>query len=146
MNKQYYYQIMSLEDLPGEEWKTIEVATLYSISNFGRVKAETCEKWHSNSKRLRFYPAHIMAQGINNMGYLIVSLINNNGKLKMAQIGQIFLKDFMMRVEIKKCKELDKQHRANIMEEARHIAYDFKRWGFRLKIFSLHQHKGWAIK
>lgn len=41
MEKQkYYYQILSLEDLPGEIWKTIDVAPLYSVSNFGRVKAE----------------------------------------------------------------------------------------------------------
>lgn len=86
---------MSLEDLPGEEWKTIEVATLYSISNFGRVKAETCEKWHSNSKRLRFYSAHIMAQGINNMGYLIVSLINNNGKLKTYRVNRLVAEAFI---------------------------------------------------
>lgn len=62
----------------------------------------------------------------------------------MVQNGLIFLKDFTMRLEIKKEKELDKQHRTDIIEEARHIAYDFKRWGFRLKIYPLHPYKGWA--
>lgn len=94
MNKQYYYQIMSLEDLPGEEWKTIEVASLYSVSNLGRVKAETCEKWHSKSKRLRFYPSHIMAQGIN-MGYLIVTLVNNQGKIKTYRVNRLVAQAFL---------------------------------------------------
>ncbi len=49
-----------------------------------------------------------------------------------------------MKLEIKIRKELDKQHREKIIEEARHIAYDFKRWGFRFDIFPLHPHKGWA--
>ncbi len=93
MNKQYYYEIMTLEDLPGEEWKTIEVAPLYSVSNLGRVKAETCEKWHSDSKRLRFYPAHIMAQGINN-GYLVVTLVNDKGKRKTYRVNRLVLEAF----------------------------------------------------
>ena len=59
MNKQYYYQIMSLEDLPGEIWKTIDIAPLYSVSNFGRVKAETCEKWHSKSKKSHKNPPSV---------------------------------------------------------------------------------------
>lgn len=94
IHKQYYYQIQTLDDLPGEEWKTIEVAPLYSISNFGRVKAETCEKWHSESKQLRFYPSHIMRQGINNKGYLLVSLMNNSGKRKTYRVNRLVLEAF----------------------------------------------------
>lgn len=95
MNKQYYYQIMSLEDLPGEIWKTIDIAPLYSVSNFGRVKAETCEKWHSKSKKLRFYPAHIIKQSINNKGYLVVSLINNKGKHKTYRVNRLVANAFL---------------------------------------------------
>lgn len=93
MKKQYYYEIMTLDDLPGEEWKTIKIVPLYSVSNLGRIKAETCEKWHSDSKRLRFYPAHIMAQGINN-GYLVVTLINNKGKRKTYRVNRLVLEAF----------------------------------------------------
>lgn len=49
-----------------------------------------------------------------------------------------------MRTELKQQKELDEQYRANILKEARHIQYDFKRWGFRLDIFPLHTYNGWA--
>lgn len=95
MEKQkYYYQILSLEDLPGEIWKTIDVAPLYSVSNFGRVKAETCEKWHSKRKTLIFYPAHIIKQSLNNKGYLIVNLINNQGKKKTYRVNRLVLEAF----------------------------------------------------
>ncbi len=49
-----------------------------------------------------------------------------------------------MKPETKKIKELDRQHREKIIKEARKIAYDFKRWGFRLDIFPLHPYSGWA--
>ncbi len=49
-----------------------------------------------------------------------------------------------MKPEAKRRKKLDKQHREKIIQEARYIAYDFKRWGFRLDIFPLHPYKGWA--
>lgn len=94
MNKQYYYEIMTLDDLPGEEWRPIDVAPLYSVSNLGRVKAETCEKWHSNSKKLRFYPAHIQSQG-NNNGYLVVTLINNKGKRKTYRVNRLVANAFL---------------------------------------------------
>lgn len=49
-----------------------------------------------------------------------------------------------MKPETKKIKELDRQHRVRIIQEARKIEYDFKRWGFRLNIFPLHPYCGWA--
>lgn len=49
-----------------------------------------------------------------------------------------------MKPETKKIKELDRQEREKITQEARKIAYDFKRWGFRLDIFPLHPYSGWA--
>lgn len=49
-----------------------------------------------------------------------------------------------MKPETKRIKELDRQQREKIIREARKIAYDFKRWGFRLDIFPLHPHTGWA--
>lgn len=95
MEKQkYYYQILSLEDLPGEIWKTIDVAPLYSVSNFGRVKAETCEKWHSKRKTLIFYPEKIISQG-NNNGYLVVSLVNNTGKKKTYRVNRLVANAFL---------------------------------------------------
>lgn len=94
MNKKYYYQIMSLEDLPGEVWRTIDVAPLYSVSNLGRVKAETCEKWHSKRKTLMFYPESIISQG-NNNGYLVVTLINDKGKRKTYRVNRLVAHAFL---------------------------------------------------
>lgn len=94
MIKKYCYQILTLEDLPGEVWKTITYAPLYQVSNMGRVKAVTYEKWHSESKRLKFYPEHIMKQGINNKGYLVVSLINDEGKHKTYRVNRLVLEAF----------------------------------------------------
>lgn len=62
----------------------------------------------------------------------------------MAQNGLKFLKGFTMNPETKRIKELDRQQREKIIQEARKIAYDFKRWGFHLDIFSMHPHTGWA--
>lgn len=94
MNKQYYYQIKSLENLPGEEWRKIDVAPLYSVSNLGRIKAEACEKWHSKRKTLIFYPAKIISQG-NNNGYLVVSLVNNTGKRKTYRVNRLVANAFL---------------------------------------------------
>ena len=47
-----------------------------------------------------------------------------------------------MKPETKRIKELDRQHRERIIQEARKIEYDFKRWGFRLNIFPLHPYCG----
>lgn len=49
-----------------------------------------------------------------------------------------------MKSDTKRIKELDRQQREKIIQEARKIAYDFKRWGFRLNIFPLHPYSGWA--
>lgn len=94
MHKQYYYQIKDLEDLSGEEWRKIDVAPLYSVSNLGRVKAEACEKWHSKRKTLIFYPAKIISQG-NNNGYLVVTLINDKGKRKTYRVNRLVANAFL---------------------------------------------------
>lgn len=49
-----------------------------------------------------------------------------------------------MKSDTKRIKELDRQQREKIIQEARKIAYDFKRWGFRLNIFPLHPYSGWT--
>lgn len=49
-----------------------------------------------------------------------------------------------MKPETKMRKELDTQQRDNIIQEARMIKYQFKRWGFQLKIYPLNPYSGWA--
>lgn len=88
-----YHLIMSLEDLPGEEWRRIKGCSLYSVSNMGRVRAESYEKWYSDSRRFQFYPTHIMAQGKNG-NYLIVSLVNDMGNKKSYRVNRLVLEAF----------------------------------------------------
>lgn len=49
-----------------------------------------------------------------------------------------------MKPETKRRKELDEQERLKIIHEAKHISYDFERWGFEIKTLPLHPHNGWA--
>lgn len=49
-----------------------------------------------------------------------------------------------MKPEIKRNKELDRQQRDSILQEARTIKYQFKRWKFQLKIYPLNPYSGWA--
>ena len=88
-----YHLIMSLENLPGEEWRRIKGCSLYSVSNMGRVRAESYEKWYSDSRRFQFYPTHIMAQGKNG-NYLIVSLVNDMGNTKSYRVNRLVLEAF----------------------------------------------------
>ncbi len=85
----YYYNEKQLEDFPGEIWRVIEECPLYLVSNLGRVKAKDYEKWHINSKRLIFYPSHIMAQCFNKKGYLITHLIDKNGKDRTFRVNRL---------------------------------------------------------
>ena len=41
-----------------------------------------------------------------------------------------------MKPETKRIKELDRQHREKIIQEARKIEYDFKRWGISTQYIS----------
>lgn len=92
---EHYYLIMSLENLPGEIWRTIKGYSLYEVSNMGRVKAKAYEKWESGEtrKQLAFRESHIMAQGIC-YGYLVVSLIGDDGKRRTIRVNRLVLQTF----------------------------------------------------
>ena len=49
-----------------------------------------------------------------------------------------------MKPETKRIKELDRQQRDSVIQEARIIKYQLKRWGFLLKIYPLNPYSGWA--
>lgn len=91
----YYYKEKQLEDLPGEVWKVIEHAPLYRVSNLGRVKATTYEKWHNNGRRLNFYLTHINAQCFNKQGYLVTTLIDKNGKKHTFRVNRLVAEAFI---------------------------------------------------
>lgn len=49
-----------------------------------------------------------------------------------------------MKKETKRIKEFKKEKKAEIQELARSISFQFKRWGFELKIEDLNPSHGWA--
>lgn len=87
--KKYYYEFLQMEDFPGEEWRVIEDAPLYLVSNLGRIKTKTYEKWHNKSRKLSFYPSHIVKQTPNAYGYLVVCLINKHGKKQVFRVNRL---------------------------------------------------------
>lgn len=85
----YYYNEKQLEDFPGEVWRTIEECPRYLVSNLGRVKAKNYEKWYNQSQKLKFFSEHIVAQCFNKQGYLIVHLVDKNGKARMFRVNRL---------------------------------------------------------
>lgn len=49
-----------------------------------------------------------------------------------------------MKEETKRIKEFKQEKKAEIQEQARSIGFQFKRWGFDLKIEDLNPSQGWA--
>ena len=80
-------KIKNVIDLPGEEWRVIKNAPFYMVSNLGRVKAITYEKW--TGKRLIYRKAHIMKQTLNAYGYLVVHLINKSGRKQVFRVNRL---------------------------------------------------------
>lgn len=87
----YYYEFLQMEDFPGEKWRVIKDAPLYLVSNLGRVKSKTYEKWYGKGKkqRLVFYKSHIKKQTPNVNGYLVVNLINKYGKKQVFRVNRL---------------------------------------------------------
>lgn len=63
-----------IEEQKNEVWRDIPNFRMYQVSNLGRVKRKTHEKFHSGNKRLVFYPEQIMKQSRDKNGYLIITL------------------------------------------------------------------------
>ena len=80
-------KIKNVIDLPGEEWRMIKDAPFYMVSNLGRVKAITYEKW--TGKRFIHRKAHIMKQTLNAYGYLVVHLINKSGRKQVFRVNRL---------------------------------------------------------
>lgn len=72
------YKNLSLEDLPGEEWREIpEGDGMYFISNLGRIKSvDTIRKF---GLKKRHHKAKILKQFPNWQGYLSCFISNKNG-------------------------------------------------------------------
>lgn len=93
MNNEVNKILLKVDDLPGEEWRTIEDFPLYSVSNKGRVKRNRYERFYERDKSLRFYPESLMKQQKYN-GYMLVTLIHF-GKRKELRVNRLVAKAFI---------------------------------------------------
>jgi len=91
--KKYCYEYLCIEDLPGEEWKRIENYPLYQVSNFGRIKSITYERFVSNGYTA-FHTEKIMRQTIGKKGYLYVT-IRENGKRHTLLVSRLVANAFI---------------------------------------------------
>lgn len=85
--------ILTVENLPGEEWKDIPDYGLYQVSNKGRVKRVPHEKFYLKDKSVRFYPEKLMKQQLCN-GYYCVTLIGEKER-KELRVNRLVAKQFI---------------------------------------------------
>ena len=87
-------------DLPGEEWREIKGFPFYCVSNKGRVKRITYEKFYPNG-HLVFYPEMLIKplktkqNKRNPKVYLRVNILNKYGKMKTVNIHRLVAKAFI---------------------------------------------------
>lgn len=86
-----------------EEWKPIEGASRYEISNFGRVKS--LERWTPIGKNgnMRFRPESIMVGCDFGHEYLKVNLMYDDGKVRNKKIHRLVLEHFVSNPHNKPC-------------------------------------------
>jgi len=113
------YQNLSLEDMPGEIWKDIPGwGNHYQSSNLGRIKSSA----ELNSRGYRIYP-HIMRQGFNQKGYLVVHLYYK-GKRLCTSVGRLVLMAFESNPENKPCVDhIDTNKTNNRIENLRWVTF-----------------------
>lgn len=88
------YKNLSLEDLPGEEWRdVVGYEGLYKVSNLGRVKS--LPKDIRRGSGIYHRGCIIMKPIINGNGYYQVTLFSNNNKKKIRLIHNIMLEAFV---------------------------------------------------
>ena len=72
---------LSLEDIEGEEWRILDdTENRVSVSNYGRVKRNSCEIWYAGTSH--YYKSFIYKSRSIKCGYLVVavSISKNNCK------------------------------------------------------------------
>lgn len=85
---------LSLEDLPGEEWRDIEEAKgSFMISNYGRVKA--LSRIRANKSSSKVWHEKIRRLGFNKKGYPSISLTVNCKRVLTSSVHRIVAKAFI---------------------------------------------------
>lgn len=84
----HYYEFMQIESLPGEEWRPIKNYPLYQVSNLGRVKSITYERYVAKLGRVFYYHERILKQATDSKGYLRVG-IYKDGKRHTLRVNRL---------------------------------------------------------
>lgn len=86
------YKNLSLEDLPGEEWRdVVGYDNKFMVSNMGRVKM--LERKVLANKSIKTIKEHILKQHVSTKEYLYVHLWSDNKK-EMQYVHKIVLSSF----------------------------------------------------
>ena len=86
------YKNLSLEDLPGEEWRdVVGYDNKFMVSNMGRVKM--LERKVLANKSIKTIKEHILKQHVSTKGYLYVHLWSDNKK-ERQYVHKIVLSSF----------------------------------------------------
>lgn len=100
------YKNLSLEDLPGEEWRdVVGYEGLYKVSNLGRVKS--LERIVNNNGGKRVIGTKIMCQQSNGKGYLYTQLNKSNQTIK-KYVHRLVCESFIGRVGDLEINHIDK--------------------------------------
>lgn len=84
-----------LANLPNEDWRDINgYEELYSVSNYGRVRAKRRFSYSGNYNTLHEYKERILKEGKSSTGYLYVTLCSG-GQTKMYRVSRLVAEHFI---------------------------------------------------
>lgn len=98
-----YWCNLDLNDLPGEEWRSVGIVAgvdfsgYYVGSNFGRIKS--LDRFVSNGKKMILVHSKIVKQNINKRGYCFAHL-SKNGKSLTVNVHNIIAGIFVFNDDI----------------------------------------------
>ena len=87
------YKNLSLENLPNEEWRPIEGASKYLISNMGRVKS--LPRKIKRGRGFMYRGEKILKPIINGNGYCQVTIFYDEGSKRIRNIHNLGLESFL---------------------------------------------------
>lgn len=121
------YKNLSLEDLPGEEWRdVVGYEGLYQVSNLGRVKS--IDRKVSCNGGLKLAKGRIIHQFSNGRGYLNIPL-SKDGCSKRKYVHRLVCESFIGNIgdleinHIDKCKTNNNVNNLEICTRAYNMAY-----------------------
>lgn len=121
------YKNLSLEDLPGEEWRdVVGYEGLYQVSNLGRVKS--IDRKVSCNGGLKLAKGRIIHQFSNGRGYLNIPL-SKDGYSKRKYVHRLVCESFIGNIgdleinHIDKCKTNNNVNNLEICTRAYNMAY-----------------------